>query len=250
MKLIMPEGGEKSLIGDDLAIFERAFEIIQVELGLAENPSIVRVCYNKMRRNGDAILRGSLDRKSGTGPSDPFKINISDAGPMIGSDIITMCHEMIHVQQVVRGELVDTDDGDENSSIWKGEMWTEDRARIASFFSGKNQWLPPWELDAHERMEPLFEKVITRLPLNDIKFMKKQVLIATKGKHGRRDHILEALAGLSGLTGLGKIVKEGAVIINKETGEQHELDSDEIPDGLREAIIEAIGGTLKKGTSH
>jgi hypothetical protein len=214
MLLKLPEEGKNMLTGEDREIFMRAFLIVQRELGLEDAPNVVRICFNEVERNGDYLLMGSLERIAGRKPEEPYRIDIGRAGPMLGQEIQTMCHEMIHVEQHFKGWLSDPD---EETVLWKGQAWTRERAAVADFFNrgGDYPWRSPWEQDAHQRTNDLFAKVMVQLSENDVKYLAKQVEIAT---HGKRASLLKKLIGTLGDPPLEikKILAEAAGVDESE----------------------------------
>lgn len=250
MHLFLPEDGMKHLDATDREIFFRAFQIIERELGLADNPKRVRVCFNEVQVNGKYMLRGSLNRVTGNGPDDPYRIEIGHTGPMIGSMVQTLCHEMIHVQQHETDMLVDDPARTkENEIIWKGVVWTQERAEAIQFFSSDYDQIRryPWEEDAHGRTPELFETVMLQLPDDDIAYIKKQISIR-KGKSPFVQVLKDMLE-----SGLGDVVGDGAIAsgilaINKKTGEITGLDRvpPELRDELEAQVRQKYGFAPKK----
>lgn len=88
-----------------------------------------------------------------------FQIDIDNKQDLYNL-IVTTCHEMVHVKQYSRRELIDKS----LKSYWKGKLHTDGRCY-------------PWELEAWDMQRPLAHKYIkenTDWSIRDIKVLDKR----------------------------------------------------------------------------
>ena len=68
----------------------------------------------------------------------------------IGDTLTTLAHEMVHVKQFVKCELVEATD--ESEVMWKGQTFHKRVVTYEDYIS------LPWEVEAHARQEELYNK--------------------------------------------------------------------------------------------
>lgn len=69
------------------------------------------------------------------------------------------CHEMVHVDQIVRGDLQVSSKG----ALWQGRLFSREYMRAAR---GDPKFLPQ-EREAYARMDDLLKGAIGALPMDD-----------------------------------------------------------------------------------
>ncbi len=76
--------------------------------------------------------------------------------------LITLCHELVHLKQYARNELRDTDR--------KGILWLGKQYSISEKFNLKEYLSRPWEAEANQKETVLYEEYKNHLKENGIKF--------------------------------------------------------------------------------
>jgi hypothetical protein len=103
----------------------------------------------RLRRDVDIniqFVKNCDDQEAGycVGDRDMVDITIAKSSQnesyTIDEQLITLCHELVHAKQFLKGEL-------ENSMVWKG---------VDLSFLPLAQH--PWEIEAFEQEQPLYEK--------------------------------------------------------------------------------------------
>lgn len=162
------------LTARDMEILHRVFATVQCELGLA--------------RSSEAVALHFAERLPGVGAAfthnearNPILMYIAK-GSGFPETLDVLCHEMVHVRQVVDGDLVSDDRG----ISWRGQLWTPDMlpdtisaARLPKA-ARKLVYLQyralPWEQEAHDRQLPLLKSAMLKLPADDAQYVFRAAL--------------------------------------------------------------------------
>lgn len=160
------------------AFLDRVFAIATKELGIDGLDDGVRLAW---RDNKADELRGLLVALFGESedgvtyktmgmvrnkllPDGDYDMQlVIDSFPRL---LKVFCHELIHVQQRVRGLLVIT----ETTVSWRGDVYTQERYQKA--IDGNLKGVP-WEEDAHGRDDALAVRVFNQLSNADQIFIFK-----------------------------------------------------------------------------
>lgn len=147
---------------DDLmALIEATFNIVQNELGLAQDPRTVRM--------GFFDTLGGPEGETKNDSVDPVIVHFAMDAPF---DLVgTICHEMVHVRDITRGDL--KFDHDADAMFYKGRKVNSDMAILATKME-LDMLVFPWEKIAYDSMFPLALTVLKKLPAAQLSFLNSQ----------------------------------------------------------------------------
>lgn len=157
MKLIMGHDWE----GQNAAIMKRVFPMIVKELGLTDVAEDVRIELDPHPSAGQEAATDGMARH-------PMLIRFGAVS--LATHVSTLCHEMVHVRDVVRGNLHFTDNG---GVVYHGKSYPSMVIQLAAGIGdGKYSMRHlPWEHEAYTLGPQIAAKIIRQLSQADIDFL-------------------------------------------------------------------------------
>lgn len=144
------------------ALVTSAFALIKRELGLTKNPHTEISVEVSDIRSPEGVTNPIPLYRMFPRPKRTIKMSVTRAqGPSIL--LMSLCHEMIHVRQILNGDLKIKG----KNAYWKGELFGSSTfIKLGLDLIGKNFYVTiPWENEALREMTPLYRKI--RVELND-----------------------------------------------------------------------------------
>lgn len=161
MKLIVDQSEWK---GRSVSVLRHAFAAIVKELGLDDVDEDVRLVVNFDPPPGE---------EGGTNAEVRHPMLMRLSSLPLATQLATMCHEMVHVRDIIRGDLRFT----HNDVIWRGKKYprglmTVSAMKADSRFAQDNL---PWETEAYNMAPIIAAKMVTQLSEADIKELSVSV---------------------------------------------------------------------------
>lgn len=143
-------------------IFRHNFYICNRELGIVNRPGVVRVDFHPLEKG----IGGHTDAEK----TDPYVVSINVRS--LHEIIHTQSHEMVHVDQMRRGDLrLVKDFRDEPQVLWKGNpIFIDVDARMRGEINDAERD-EPHEREAYSIGPKLYRKTIDSLPREDLQFL-------------------------------------------------------------------------------
>lgn len=160
-----------------MAVIERSFPILCEELGIAHYPNEVTLKFNSIMEQG--VLAGGATNCACV---DPVEMELRGGSRPFNRIMQAFVHEMIHVRQLVTGDLRIIDGGDIESTFvcWKGERIP---AKTVLRWKDRNDIeRDQAEAEAYGRMDELYDKLMARLPSDDAEMVGARPLWAPPPK--------------------------------------------------------------------
>lgn len=152
-------------------IFRHTFYICNRELNRLNHPGIVRVDFIPMPIKG--VAGGTHPQKT-----NPYEVTLDVDGSL--DMIFSFSHEMVHVDQLLRGDLKFRPDNSlyGGDLLWKGRpVFLDKAARMNGKSVGRHdrETSEPHEVEAYREGPKIYNKVIESLSADDLQFCCKTI---------------------------------------------------------------------------
>jgi len=144
-------------------VLQNSFGIICDELGIAGDPRSVCLSFLKEFPGED-----STAAKTDSTKTDKFQITMALENP--SRMMLSFCHEMIHVSDLVKGYLIRAEGKDEMT--YKGKKLNPKIAMLSGM-ANLDAEIMPYERAAYSGQGPLMLKVLEKLPPEQTAWLEK-----------------------------------------------------------------------------
>lgn len=161
MRYTISEKGQVSPKDRMLNLFDKTFNITVEEIGIKDVDAEVEYLFIK----GPSIPKIGGEGATDSTKRDPYSVRIAALQPST-EFILTIAHELVHVKQMIRGELVHKPQGME----FLGKNYS-DIGIMLSHLLHLDSGVLPWEKEAYTVSAGITEKVLKQCTPSELDFI-------------------------------------------------------------------------------